>query len=66
MTELKFTPHERVWLKTHPRFSEKWLQDRINDDPTIPRSVVLAILTYDQPSISELEASHAASIARFA
>ena len=26
---------ERFWLKSHPDFTEKWVQARIADDPTI-------------------------------
>ena len=35
MTELTYVKHKRVSLKSHPEFNEKWLQDRIADDPTI-------------------------------
>lgn len=35
MTSLSYTTHERIWLKGHPEFDEKWLQDRIAEDPTI-------------------------------
>jgi hypothetical protein len=30
-----YTKPERILLKTHPEFSEKWLQDRIAEDPSI-------------------------------
>jgi predicted transport protein len=26
---------ERIWLKTHPNLNEKWLQDRIGEDPSL-------------------------------
>lgn len=32
---LQFSTPERIELKSHPEFSEKWVQDRIIDDPTI-------------------------------
>ena len=35
MTGLTYAKHELVFLKSHPEFTEKWLQDRIADDPTI-------------------------------
>ena len=35
MTGLTYVNHELVSLKSHPEFTEKWLQDRIADDPTI-------------------------------
>ena len=35
MTGLTYVTHELVFLKSHPEFTEKWLQDRIADDPTI-------------------------------
>lgn len=35
MTTLRYTPHERISLKNHAEFNEKWLQERIAEDPTI-------------------------------
>ena len=35
MTELNYAKHQPISLKDHPDFNEKWLQDRIADDPTI-------------------------------
>src|SRR5205814_6721668 len=32
---LAYARHERLSLKTHPLFNEKWLQDRIVEDPSI-------------------------------
>ncbi len=32
---LQFTKPERISLKTHPHFSEKWVQDHVSDDPSI-------------------------------
>jgi hypothetical protein len=31
----KYIKPERVWLKTHPDLNEKWLQERIGDDPSL-------------------------------
>lgn len=31
----KYTPHERFYLKSHPEFTEKWVQDLIANDPSI-------------------------------
>ncbi len=35
MTELNYAKHQPISLKDHPEFNEKWLQDRIAEDPTI-------------------------------
>lgn len=35
MTALKYTKPERVWLKSHSELNERWLQDRIAEDPSI-------------------------------
>ena len=35
MTGLNYAKHEPISLKSHPEFNEKWLQDRIAEDPTI-------------------------------
>src|SRR6266403_1954325 len=32
---MKFVKHERIWLKDHPELNEKWVQERIAEDPTI-------------------------------
>lgn len=32
---LSYFKHERIWLKQHPDFSERWLQQRIAEDPAI-------------------------------
>ena len=32
---LEFTKHEKISLLNHPTLNERWLQDRIADDPTI-------------------------------
>jgi len=31
----KYIKPERIWLKTHPDLNEKWLQDRIGEDPSL-------------------------------
>ena len=35
MNQLTYIQHQSVSLKNHPEFNEKWLQDRIAEDPTI-------------------------------
>lgn len=35
MTHLKYVKFDRLSLKNHSEFNEKWLQDRIADDPSI-------------------------------
>ena len=35
MTSLKYAKPERLWLKGHPELNERWLQDRIAEDPSI-------------------------------
>jgi hypothetical protein len=32
---MEYAKPERIWLKQHPKLNEKWLQDRIADDPSI-------------------------------
>lgn len=32
---MKFFKPERVWMKDHPELNEKWVQDRIAEDPSI-------------------------------
>ena len=35
MADLKFIKHEQLSLRSHPSFSERWLQARIAEDPSI-------------------------------
>ena len=35
MTELEFTKFEQINLKNHNLYSEKWVQGRIAEDPSI-------------------------------
>lgn len=35
MSGLTFAPHEKISLKDHPDLNEKWLQQRIADNPSI-------------------------------
>ncbi|MCH8994239.1 MAG: hypothetical protein IH959_04640 [Chloroflexi bacterium] len=32
---MKYAKPERVWLKDHPELDERWLQDRIGEDPSL-------------------------------
>jgi predicted transport protein len=35
MTSLKYAKPERIWLKDHTELDERWLQDRIGEDPAL-------------------------------
>lgn len=35
MTSLIYTKPKRIWLQNHPLFNEKWVQDRILEDPSL-------------------------------
>jgi len=35
MSDLSYVRHEPVSLKRHPNYNEKWLEERISEDPTI-------------------------------
>lgn len=35
MAGLKYTKPERIWLKEHTELDERWLQDRIGEDPAL-------------------------------
>lgn len=35
MTSLKYLKPERIWMKDHPELDERWLQDRIAEDPAL-------------------------------
>jgi predicted transport protein len=35
MTTLRYSKPERLWLKDHPELDERWLQDRIGEDPPL-------------------------------
>ncbi len=35
MDDLEYTTHERISLKDHPKLNERWLQERIAEDPSI-------------------------------
>ena len=35
MKGITYTKHEHISLKGHPEFNEKWLQDRIPEEPTM-------------------------------
>lgn len=32
---MKFVKHDRIWLKDHAELDERWVQDRVADDPRI-------------------------------
>src|SRR5438093_177996 len=35
MPALTYEKPERIWLKDHPEFDERWLQNRIGEDPSL-------------------------------
>ena len=49
MTGLNYAKHEPISLKSHPEFNEKWLQDRIADDPTILGLGEIVLLDRERP-----------------
>jgi hypothetical protein len=32
---LKYVKHQKIFLKTHPKFTEKWVQEHIAEDPSL-------------------------------
>jgi len=34
-TTYKYIKHQKLLLKTHPEFNEKWVQEKIAEDPSI-------------------------------
>ncbi len=70
MTSGEYVPHQRLSLRTHAIFNEKWLQQRIADDPALlglgevdvkdlertqPRAGRLDLLLYDPESNTRYE-----------
>ena len=35
MSKLTYVKPERIWLRDHPELNEKWVQDRVAEDPSI-------------------------------
>jgi hypothetical protein len=35
MADFKYVKPEKLWLKEHPILNEKWVQDRIAEDPSV-------------------------------
>jgi predicted transport protein len=55
---MKYVRLQRVWLKTHPELTERWVQDRIADDPSIlglGEELVLKDKERLQPSAGRLD-----------
>ena len=50
MASLKYTKLERIWLKDHPELDERWLQDRIGEDPTLLGLGDLVLKDKERPS----------------
>jgi hypothetical protein len=57
MSELEFTKFEQVNLKNHPLYNEKWVQEKIADDPSILGLGDLILLNEEliQPSGGRLD-----------
>lgn len=57
MATLKFIKPERIWLATHPEYHEKWVQERIAEDPSIlgMGDLVLKDAERNQPSGGRLD-----------
>jgi len=57
MSELEFTKFEQVNLKNHPLYNEKWVQEKIADDPSIIGIGDLILLNEEliQPSGGRLD-----------
>ena len=53
MTGLNYAKHEPISLKSHPEFNEKWLQDRIAEDPTILGLGETVLLDRERPLAPE-------------
>ena len=49
MTRLNYAKHQLISLKDHPEFNEKWLQDRIAEDPTIIGLGETVLLARERP-----------------
>ena len=47
----KYAKPERVWLKTDPDLNEKWLQDRIGDDPSLLGLGDLVLRDRERPQV---------------
>lgn len=65
MTKLKYVKPEKIYLKSHPELDERWVQERIAEDPSLlglgnlvlkdkeriqPRAGRLDLLLQDQDS----------------
>ena len=51
MSAPKYAKPERVWLKTDPDLNEKWLQDRIGDDPPLLGLGDLVLRDRERPQV---------------
>ena len=49
MTKLNYAKHQPISLKDHPEFNEKWLQDRIAEDPTVIGLGETVLLARERP-----------------
>jgi hypothetical protein len=67
MSQLTYAKHERVWLKNHPELNERWLQQRIAEDPVILGLGEVMLLERERPQeragrldllLADLEQAH--------
>jgi hypothetical protein len=49
MSSLSYVKHEKLWLKDHPNFTERWLQERTAEDPAILGLGELILQDKEQP-----------------
>jgi hypothetical protein len=57
MSSLRYAKPERIWLKDHPQLDERWLQDRIGEDPSLLglRDLILKDRERPQPRAGRLD-----------
>jgi predicted transport protein len=49
MAALTYSKPERLWLKDHPQLDERWLQDRIGEDPALLGLGDLVLIDRERP-----------------
>src|SRR6266545_4108002 len=49
MTQIIYVKHERILLKNHPELNERWLQDRIAEDPLILGLGEIVLIERERP-----------------
>jgi hypothetical protein len=53
----KYVRHQKLLLKTHPQFNEKWVQEKIAEDPSILGigELILKDKERNQPGVGRLD-----------